>query len=267
MRTILSLKNVHKTFELGTINENHVLKGLSLDVMEGDFISVIGGNGAGKSTLMNVIAGVLQADMGQIVLEDTDITTQPVRKRSKKISRVFQDTKMGTASRMTIEQNLAIAMKRGQSRGLSWGVKEKNRTFYQEVLKELDLGLENRLKTSVEFLSGGQRQALTLLMASLASPKLLLLDEHTAALDPKTSEMVMALTEKIVTQHHLTTIMITHNMENAIRYGNRLIMLQSGRVVVDIAGEEKKHLTVPQLMELFHQRSGEFMTSDSLILS
>lgn len=267
MSTMLSIQAIHKTFEAGTINENHVLRGLSLDVEEGDFISIIGGNGAGKSTLMNSLAGTLAIDEGDILLEGKSIKKLPAVKRSKDISRVFQDPKMGTASRLSIEANMAIAYRRGCRHGLSWAVKESERQMFIESLKELGLGLENRLKMDTQFLSGGQRQALTLLMASLVKPKVLLLDEHTAALDPKTSDMVMELTKKIVESHGLTTLMITHNMENAIAYGNRLVMLHQGRIVVDVKGEEKVNLTVPQLMELFQQNSGQVLANDELILS
>ena len=266
MATLLKIEDIHKTFEAGTVNENHVLKGLDLAVEEGDFISVIGGNGAGKSTLMNILAGGLQVDQGDILLEGKSIKQTSVRKRAKDIARVFQDPKMGTASRLTIEENMAIAKKRGARRGLSWGVKEKEREEFKTALKELNIGLENRLKVDTQYLSGGQRQALTLVMAALVKPKLLLLDEHTAALDPKTSEMVMELTQKIVESHDLTTLMITHDMNHAIAYGNRLIMLYQGKIVVDVKGEEKKNLTVEDLMRLFHQNSGETLVSDELVL-
>ncbi|MBS4897506.1 ATP-binding cassette domain-containing protein [Streptococcus australis] len=266
MATLLKIEDIHKTFEAGTVNENHVLKGLDLTVEEGDFISVIGGNGAGKSTLMNILAGGLQVDQGDILLEGKSIKQTSVRKRAKDIARVFQDPKMGTASRLTIEENMAIAKKRGARRGLSWGVKEKDREEFKTALKELNIGLENRLKVDTQYLSGGQRQALTLVMAALVKPKLLLLDEHTAALDPKTSEMVMELTQKIVESHDLTTLMITHDMNHAIAYGNRLIMLYQGKIVVDVKGEEKKNLTVEDLMRLFHQNSGETLVSDELVL-
>ena len=266
MATLLKIEDIHKTFEAGTVNENHVLKGLDLTVEEGDFISVIGGNGAGKSTLMNILAGGLQVDQGEILLEGKSIKQTSVRKRAKDIARVFQDPKMGTASRLTIEENMAIAKKRGARRGLSWGVKEKDREEFKTALKELNIGLENRLKVDTQYLSGGQRQALTLVMADLVKPKLLLLDEHTAALDPKTSEMVMELTQKIVESHDLTTLMITHDMNHAIEYGNRLIMLYQGKIVVDVKGEEKKNLTVEDLMRLFHQNSGETLVSDELVL-
>ena len=266
MATLLKIEDIHKTFEAGTVNENHVLKGLDLTVEEGDFISVIGGNGAGKSTLMNILAGGLQVDQGDILLEGKSIKQTSVRKRAKDIARVFQDPKMGTASRLTIEENMAIAKKRGARRGLSWGVKEKDREEFKTALKELNIGLENRLKVDTQYLSGGQRQALTLVMAALVKPKLLLLDEHTAALDPKTSEMVMELTQKIVESHGLTTLMITHDMNHAIAYGNRLIMLYQGKIVVDVKGEEKKNLTVEDLIRLFHQNSGETLVSDELVL-
>ena len=266
MATLLKIEDIHKTFEAGTVNENHVLKGLDLTVEEGDFISVIGGNGAGKSTLMNILAGGLQVDQGEILLEGKSIKQTSVRKRAKDIARVFQDPKMGTASRLTIEENMAIAKKRGARRGLSWGVKEKDREEFKTALKELNIGLENRLKVDTQYLSGGQRQALTLVMAALVKPKLLLLDEHTAALDPKTSEMVMELTQKIVESHDLTTLMITHDMNHAIAYGNRLIMLYQGKIEVDVKGEEKKNLTVEDLMRLFHQNSGETLVSDELVL-
>ena len=266
MATLLKIEDIHKTFEAGTVNENHVLKGLDLTVEEGDFISVIGGNGAGKSTLMNILGGGLQVDQGDILLEGKSIKQTSVRKRAKDIARVFQDPKMGTASRLTIEENMAIAKKRGARRGLSWGVKEKDREEFKKALKELNIGLENRLKVDTQYLSGGQRQALTLVMAALVKPKLLLLDEHTAALDPKTSEMVMELTQKIVESHDLTTLMITHDMNHAIAYGNRLIMLYQGKIVVDVKGKEKKNLTVEDLMHLFHQNSGETLVSDELVL-
>lgn len=262
----LVLKNIEKTFEKGTINENHVLRNLCLEIEDGEFVSIIGSNGAGKSTLMNVIAGVLFPDSGLVSLDGVDITKYDVIKRSKDISRVFQDPKMGTATRMTIEQNMAIALKRGKSRFFSPGVRKEDREHYRAALEELGLGLENRLKSSVEFLSGGHRQALTLVMSTLVKPKLLLLDEHTAALDPKTSAMVMNLTDKIIKKNNLTTVMITHNMEHAIEYGNRLVMLHEGHVVVDIKGEEKKNLNVEKLLELFKKNSGNNIFNDNLML-
>ncbi len=266
MSTILNVDNVHKTFGIGTPNENHVLKGITLDMQQGDFISIIGGNGAGKSTFLNSIAGTFPIDKGQITLEDTDITEMPANERAKYISRVFQDTHMGTASRLTIEENLAVALKRGQSRSLGKGIKADNRDFFREELKQLQLGLEDRLKMEVGLLSGGQRQALTLLMATIVTPKVLLLDEHTAALDPKTSEMVTELTDQLVAEKGISTLMITHNMQHAIDQGNRLIMLHEGEVVVDVRGERKQELTVLELVDLFRDRSGAEVTDDSLIL-
>lgn len=267
MVKILELKGIHKSFEVGTVNENHVLKGIDLTLEEGDFVTIIGGNGAGKSTLLNSVAGSFGVDQGEILLDNINVTQQKTAKRAKYIGRVFQDPRMGTATRLSIEANLAIAYNRGKKRGLSRGVKDKQRAEFKEQLKELDLGLENRLKMEVGLLSGGQRQALTLLMATLVTPKLLLLDEHTAALDPKTSQSVLSLTEKIVNEKNLTTLMITHNMEDAIRYGNRLIMLYNGKIVVDIKGPEKNNLTVADLLALFQKNSGQTLTDDALILA
>ncbi len=266
MTAILEVKTIHKSFESGTVNENHVLKGLNLTIQEGEFVTIIGGNGAGKSTLLNSIAGSFLVDSGNIHLAGEDVTRQKTAERAKYIGRVFQDPKMGTATRLSIEENLAVAYKRGKKRGLSLGVKDKQRTEFRERLKQLDLNLENRLKMEVGLLSGGQRQALTLLMATLQSPKLLLLDEHTAALDPKTSKMVLELTDRIVKDEKLTALMITHNMENAIEYGNRLIMLYNGQIAVDVRGEEKQKMTVPDLLELFHKNSGDRVSDDALIL-
>ena len=263
---MLELKNVSKTFNPGTVNEKKALDKLSLNLNEGDFVTIIGANGAGKSTLFNAICGTFYTDEGQIILDGEDITLQPDYIRAKKIGHLFQDPMSGTAPGMTIEENMAIAQRRGKSRGLSWGVREKDRELFREALKELNIGLENRLKVDTQYLSGGQRQALTLVMAALVKPKLLLLDEHTAALDPKTSEMVMELTQKIVESHDLTTLMITHDMNHAIEYGNRLIMLYQGKIVVDAKGEEKKNLTVEDLMRLFQQNSGETLVSDELVL-
>ncbi|MGT2907444.1 ABC transporter ATP-binding protein [Streptococcus dentiloxodontae] len=265
--TLLTLKNIHKTFEKGTVNENHVLQGLNLDIEQGDFISVIGGNGAGKSTLMNSIAGVLSVDEGDILLEGQSIKNLSVDVRSKDISRVFQDPRMGTATNLSIEENMAIAYRRGKKRSFfKKSITEDERKIFKESLLELGLGLEERMKTDANFLSGGQRQALTLAMATLVRPKILLLDEHTAALDPKTSDMVMHLTKKIVEEQELTTLMITHNMEHAIEYGNRLVMLYHGKIVVDVRGDEKKNLTVAQLMDLFHKNSGQALSDDALVL-
>ena len=266
MATLLSIEGIHKTFEAGTVNENHVLKGLDLQVEEGDFISVIGGNGAGKSTLMNILAGNLVVDEGDILLEGNSIKNASVRRRAKDIARVFQDPKMGTASRLTIEENMAIAQRRGKSRGLGWGVREKDRELFREALKELNIGLENRLKVDTQYLSSGQRQALTLVMAALVKPKLLLLDEHTAALDPKTAAKVLEITDMIVNRDHLTTLMITHNMKDAIAHGNRLIMMMEGKIILDIQGEEKKKLTVKNLLDQFEKASGEEFSNDSALL-
>ena len=261
---LLSLQKIHKTFEKGTVNENHVLRGLDLDIEQGDFISVIGGNGAGKSTLMNSIAGVLSID---ILLEGQSIKKASVDVRSKDISRVFQDPRMGTATNLSIEENMAIAYRRGKKRSFfKKSITESERQLFKEALVDLGLGLENRMKTDAKFVSGGQRQALTLAMATLVRPKILLLDEHTAALDPKTSDMVMHLTRKIVEEQELTTLMITHNMEHAIEYGNRLVMLYHGKIVVDVRGEEKKNLTVAELMDLFHKNSGQVLNDDALVL-
>lgn len=264
---LLTLSNIHKTFEKGTVNENHVLCGLNLEIDQGDFISVIGGNGAGKSTLMNSIAGVLKIDEGDIILEGQSIKNLSVDVRSKDISRVFQDPRMGTATNLSIEENMAIAYRRGKKRSIfKKSITESERQIFKEALTELGLGLEGRMKTDANFLSGGQRQALTLAMATLVRPKILLLDEHTAALDPKTSDMVMGLTKKVVEEQKLTTLMITHNMEHAIEYGNRLVMLYHGKIVVDVKGEEKRNLTVAQLMDLFRKNSGQVLNDDALVL-
>ena len=266
MTTALQLKNINKSFEISTVNENHVLKDLNFTVKEGDFITVIGGNGAGKSTLLNSIAGSFPVDSGSIYLDDADITNEDAYKRATHISRVFQDAKMGTATRLTIEENLAVAWKRGEKRKLKLGIRKQQRDFFQKELKVLELGLENRLKMEAGLLSGGQRQALTLLMATLVTPKLLLLDEHTAALDPKTSEMVLDLTDKIVKEKNITTLMITHSMDQALTYGNRLIMMNQGQIVVDVSGEEKEQLSVNDLLKLFKERSGTDATEDAMLL-
>lgn len=263
----LQLSGVHKSFERGTVNENHVLKGLDLTLYDGDFVTVIGGNGAGKSTMMNTISGEHTPDEGAVIIGGHDVTNLSTHKRANLVSYVFQDTRMGTASRLSIEENLALASRRGLSRGLTKGVKESDREWMREKLKTLDLGLENRLTAEVQFLSGGQRQALTLLMATLREPEVLLLDEHTAALDPKTSEMVLKLTDQIIEEHGLTALMITHNMQDALIHGNRLVMLHQGRIVLDVAGEEKKNLTVERLVSLFKEASGEALTSDAMLLS
>lgn len=264
---MLDVKNIYKTFNPGTVNEKTALNGLSLHIDQGEFVTVIGGNGAGKSTLLNAVAGVWTVDAGSITIGGTDVTHLPEYKRAKYIGRVFQDPMMGTAATMQIEENLALAMRRGQRRTLRPGIGKAEREEYREMLKILDLGLEDRLTSKVGLLSGGQRQALTLLMATLQKPKLLLLDEHTAALDPKTAAKVLDATERIVGKDHLTTLMITHNMKDAIVHGNRLIMMYDGRIVIDVSGEEKKKLTVPQLLELFGKVSGSDEADDTLLLS
>ena len=264
---MLKLENVWKTFNKGTVNEKVALQRLNLEMKEGDFVTVIGGNGAGKSTMLNAIAGVFGVDSGSITIDGVDVTNLPEYKRAKYIGRVFQDPMMGTAATMQIEENLALAARRGQSRTLRPGITKAEREEYMEQLKILDLGLENRMTAKVGLLSGGQRQALTLLMATLRRPKLLLLDEHTAALDPKTAAKVLSATQRIVEKDNLTTMMITHNMRDAIAYGNRLIMMYEGRVVVDVSVEEKKNLTVEQLLNLFSQASGSDEADDKLLLS
>ncbi len=264
---MLDVQNIRKTFNPGTVNEKVALQGVSLHLEPGDFVTVIGGNGAGKSTLLNSVAGVFGVDEGKILIDGVDVTSLPEYKRAKFIGRVFQDPMMGTAATMQIEENLALAARRGKYRGLKSGITNAERKEYQEKLKILDLGLEDRMTAKVGLLSGGQRQALTLLMATLQQPKLLLLDEHTAALDPKTASKVLEATEKIVAKDNLTTLMITHNMRDAIAYGNRLIMMYDGKIVVDVSGEEKKHLTVEQLLNLFSQASGSDEADDKLLLS
>ena len=263
---MLELREIYKTFNPGTINEKRALGGVSLTLADGDFVTVIGGNGAGKSTLLNAVAGVWPVDSGTIAIDGIDVTHLPEHKRAQYIGRVFQDPMMGTAATMQIEENLALAARRGKARGLKAGITASERKEYRELLKILDLGLEDRLTAKVGLLSGGQRQALTLLMASLVKPKLLLLDEHTAALDPKTAAKVLDATEKIVRRDNLTTLMITHNMRDAIAHGNRLIMMYEGRVAVDVSGEEKKNLTVEQLLALFSQASGSDEADDKLLL-
>ncbi len=264
---MLEIKNIFKTFNPGTVNEKIALKGVDLHLNEGDFVTVIGGNGAGKSTMLNCVAGVYAVEEGQIFIDGTDVTALPEYKRAKFIGRVFQDPMMGTAATMQIDENLALAARRGKSRTLRSGITKAERESYKEQLKILGLGLEDRLTAKVGLLSGGQRQALTLLMATLQKPKLLLLDEHTAALDPKTAAKVLEVTQKIVEQNHLTTMMITHNMRDAITYGNRLIMMYDGKIVVDVSGEEKKNLTVEQLLGLFSKASGSDEANDKLLLS
>ena len=264
---MLKVQNIFKTFNAGTVNEKVALRGLNLELKPGDFVTVIGGNGAGKSTLLNSVAGVFGVDEGKILIDGVDVTHLPEYKRAKYIGRVFQDPMMGTAANMQIEENLALAARRGMPRTLKIGITKSEREEYREKLKILDLGLEDRMTAKVGLLSGGQRQALTLLMATLQKPKLLLLDEHTAALDPKTAAKVLDATERIVSKDNLTTLMITHNMRDAIAHGNRLVMMYDGRIVVDVSGEEKKNLTVEQLLNLFSKASGSDEADDKLLLS
>ena len=285
---MLELHNVKKTFNKGTINEKKALQGLELTLQSEDFVTIIGGNGAGKSTMLNMIAGVYPIDEGKIILDGTDISRKPEYARAKHLGRVFQDPMTGTvadmeiienlaiaarrgmkgtAAGMEIQENLALAYRRGKKRGLKWAIGKDEQVFYKEQLKALDLGLEDRMTSKVGLLSGGQRQALTLLMASLQKPQLLLLDEHTAALDPKTAAKVLALTEKIIAEHHLTAMMVTHNMKDAIRLGNRLIMMHEGRIIYDVAGEEKKNLQVSDLLAKFEQASGGEFANDRMMLA
>lgn len=264
---MLEIKGVYKTFNPGTVNEKHALNGIDLKLEEGDFVTVIGGNGAGKSTMLNMIAGVYPVDCGSIIIDGQDVTKLPEYKRAKFLGRVFQDPMTGTAADMQIVENLALASRRGKFRTLAPGVSKKERAEYTELLKSLDLGLETRLTSKVGLLSGGQRQAITLLMATLKKPKVLLLDEHTAALDPKTAAKVLELTKQIVGKDNLTTIMITHNMKDAIAIGNRLIMMNDGKIIYDVSGEEKKKLTTADLLEKFKLTSGGELDNDRMILS
>ncbi len=263
---MLEINNAVKVFSPGTPNENRVLKGMSLTLHKGEYVTVIGGNGAGKSTLLNIIAGVFPIDEGKVIIDAEDVTRLPEYSRAQFLGRVFQDPMMGTASRMSIGENLALAARRGQKRTLRWGLPEFEQERFKEMLSTLGLGLEERLDVKVGKLSGGQRQAITLLMATLCSPKILLLDEHTAALDPKTAAKVLELTDMIVKENGLTTLMITHNMNEAIKHGNRLIMMDSGRVILDIKGEQKSKLTVDELLNMFASAGGEEMPSDRMIL-
>ena len=263
---MLEVRDIYKTFNPGTINEKRALKGVSLTLEEGDFVTVIGGNGAGKSTLLNAIAGVWPIDAGQILIDGQDVTKLPEHRRAAFLGRVFQDPMNGTAATLGIDENLALASRRGKMRTLKKGIKAAEREEYKELLKPLGLGLEDRMTAKVGLLSGGQRQALTLLMATLKKPKLLLLDEHTAALDPKTAAKVLATTDMIVNRDHLTALMITHNMKDAIIHGNRLIMMMDGNIILDIRGEEKKRLTVEDLLHKFEEVSGEEFTNDKAIL-
>ena len=264
---MLDVNHVYKTFHPGTINERRALAGVDLHLEEGDFVTVIGGNGAGKSTLLNAVAGVWPVDGGSIVIDGNDITGLPDYKRAPFIGRVFQDPMMGTAPDMQLEENLALAYRRGKKLGLRWHINREERDMYRERLRELNLGLEDRLTTKVGLLSGGQRQAITLLMASIKKPKLLLLDEHTAALDPKTAAKVLEISDKIIAENHLTAMMVTHNMKDAIVHGNRLIMMHEGKVILNISGEEKKKLTVEDLLHQFEKVSGEEFANDKALLS
>ena len=264
---MLEIINVSKTFNTGTINEKKALNKLSLNLNSGDFVTIIGGNGAGKSTMLNMIAGVYPIDGGRILIDGIDISGMPEHKRAKYIGRVFQDPMMGTSAGMQIDENLALAFRRGDKRGLSWGIKRSEKELYKEILAKLGLGLQTRMTSKVGLLSGGQRQALTLLMATLKKPKLLLLDEHTAALDPQTAKTVLDLTKQIVDEQKLTAMMVTHNMKDALNIGNRLIMMHSGRVIYDVSGEEKKKLNVEDILRKFEEASGGEFANDRMMLA
>ena len=264
---MLKLENIRKTFHAGTVNQKIALDGLSLTLNDGDFVTVIGGNGAGKSTLLNTIAGTFPVDSGSITIDGEDITDLPEQKRARFLGRVFQDPMMGTAADMWIEENMALAAHRGERRGLRWAISPTERENFRQLLSELDLGLEDRLSSKVGLLSGGQRQALTLLMAVMKKPKLLLLDEHTAALDPKTAAKVLALSDRFIEESRLTALMVTHNMKDAIAHGNRLIMMNAGKIVFDISGEEKKRLTVDDLLHAFTLSTAEEFANDRILLS
>ena len=264
---MLEIKNVTKIFNAGTVNEKVALDNVSLTLNDGDFVTVIGGNGAGKSTLQNIVAGTYFPDYGEILINGKKVTRMAEYKRAKYIGRVFQDPRIGTATDMWIEENMSLAMSRGKMRGLGWSISAKDRKYFKELLATLDLGLEDRLSTKVGLLSGGQRQAITLLMASMNYPELLLLDEHTAALDPKTAAKVLQITDEVISKDNLTTLMITHNMADAIRLGNRLIMMHEGKIILDISGEEKKNLTVPDLLQMFEDVSGAKLENDRMLLA
>ena len=267
MSEMLKIDNIRKVFNPGTINEKVALDGVNLTLEEGEFVTVIGGNGAGKSTTLNAVAGVWPVDSGKIFIGGDDVTKLSEYRRAQYLGRVFQDPMTGTATTMSIEENMAIAARRGKSRGLSWGITKAEREKYREMLATLNLGLEDRLTSKVGLLSGGQRQAITLLMASIQKPKLLLLDEHTAALDPKTAAKVLEISDKIISENHLTAMMVTHNMRDAIAHGNRLIMMHECKVILNIAGEEKKKLTVQDLLSQFEKVSGEEFANDKALLS
>ncbi len=264
---MLTIKNLNKSFNVGTVNEKHVINDISLTVNDGDFITIIGSNGAGKSTLLNLIAGTYLPDSGKIELDGQNLTFLSEIRRAKHIGHVFQDPMMGTAADMWIEENLALAYRRTKKRGLSWGISNKEREIYKKELSRLGLGLENSLNKKIGLLSGGQRQAVTLLMATMQKPKVLLLDEHTAALDPKTAAAVLTLSDQIIREDNLTALMVTHNMQNAIDYGNRLIMMHAGKIILDLSGEEKKNLTVEMLLRQFEKASGEEFVNDRALLS
>ena len=264
---MLIMTNVRKTFNKGTINEKKALNGIDLTLNDGDFVTVIGGNGAGKSTMLNMIAGVYPIDSGKIEIDGVNISRQPEYKRAKYIGRVFQDPMKGTAAGMEIQENMALAFRRGQKRGLGWGIRANEKDYYRDLLTRLGLGLQNRMSSKVGLLSGGQRQALTLLMATLQKPKLLLLDEHTAALDPQTARKVLDLTNEMVTEQNLTALMVTHNMKDAIQIGNRLIMMNDGRIIYDVSGREKQNLTVDDLLAKFEEASGGQFANDRMLLS
>ena len=264
---MLEIIDIYKTFNKGTVNEKHALNGVNLKLNEGDFCTVIGGNGAGKSTMLNAVAGVWPVDSGAIVIDGENISALPEHKRAPYLGRVFQDPMTGTVADMEIIENLAIAARRGNRRGLSWGVKKREREEYREMLARFDLGLEDRMTTKVGLLSGGQRQAITLLMATLKKPKVLLLDEHTAALDPKTAAKVLELSDEIIEENNLTALMVTHNMKDAIAHGNRLIMMSDGKIILDISGEDKKALTVDTLLKKFEESSGSKLENDRMLLT
>jgi len=263
---MLELKDIHKVFNAGTVNEKNALRGLNLKLNQGDFVTIIGGNGAGKSTTLNMVAGVYSCDAGEIIIDGKNVTKKPEYARAEYLGRVFQDPMRGTAANMEIQENLALAYRRGEKRGLSWGIKNSEKAYYKERLATLGLGLEERMSSKVGLLSGGQRQAITLLMATLKKPKLLLLDEHTAALDPKTAKKVLDLTEQIVDEYELTALMVTHNMKDAINIGNRLIMMYDGNIIYDVAGEEKKNLRVEDLLKRFEIATGGEFANDRMIL-
>jgi len=267
MSYALEIQDVHKVFNRGTINEKVALDGVNLQLNAGDFVTIIGGNGAGKSTTLNAIAGVWPVDAGRIIIDGNDITALPEHKRAIYLGRVFQDPMMGTAATMEIQENLAIAYRRGQSRTLRWGITKQEKELFREKLEVLGLGLESRMTSKVGLLSGGQRQAITLLMASLKQPKLLLLDEHTAALDPKTAAKVLEISDQIIAENHLTAMMVTHNMKDAITHGNRLIMMHEGRIIYDVSGEEKSKLQVRDLLQKFEEASGGEFSNDRMMLA